>query len=90
MENIPGEQTIFDYIEDPNPVVKKKKKRPVNGITTIDHLNVREDPDADSDVLAILDKDTIVTIIDESDPEYYKVFANRVSGFCVKKYIKKI
>jgi uncharacterized protein YgiM (DUF1202 family) len=87
MENIPGEQSIFDFVEDPNPTVKKKK-RPIYGVVKSKKLNLRSEPDSDADVLMILNENDPVTIIeDDPNSKYYKVFARRITGFCIKEFI---
>ena len=87
MENIPGEQSIFDFVEDPNTVVKKKKKATF-GTVIVNKLNVRTEPDPDSDICMVLTKNTVVTITSDNDPKYYGVFLNRISGYCLKEFIK--
>ena len=88
MENIPSEQSMFDYVEDPNPVVKKSK--PVYGEVNCSELNLRAEPSKDADIIAILRQKDIVTIIEnDRSSVFYKVFINGKSGYCVKEYITK-
>ena len=51
-------------------------------------LNVREQPDLDSNVLRIIDEniEVVVTTAFEND-EWYCVTIDDVSGYCMKKFI---
>lgn len=88
MENIPNEQSMFDYVEDPNPVVIKKKKTQY-GVVKCDKLNLRAEADLDSDIIAILKKDNTVTIVEnDRSSTFYRVSFNGQTGYCVKEFIK--
>lgn len=51
-------------------------------------LNVRKSPSIKSDVLLVLNRDDEVIVRpDDSDDEWYAVYANEQEGFCMKKYI---
>lgn len=58
-------------------------------ISNCEKLYMREKNDSKSDFITILDKDSIVTILDDSDEFFYKVsIKNNIIGYCMKKYIK--
>lgn len=52
------------------------------------NLNIRKNPDANSQILFAVPKDAKVKIdLDSSTAEWYKVFVNDQEGFCMKKFI---
>lgn len=53
-------------------------------IVNCERLNVRKEPNINSEVLAILDKGTAVTIYGEEN-EFYKI--SHAGEYCMKKYI---
>lgn len=51
-------------------------------------LNVRVSPSTTALVVCILDSGSKVSITDDSDPEFYKVYTETGAyGFCMKKFI---
>lgn len=77
-------------VEDSTPEVEAT---PVFGfVADCSKLNVRNKPNAKSNVVCIIDKDTKVEIIEEeSAKDFYKVKSTgtkqEFNGFCMKKYI---
>lgn len=64
-----------------------KKNRSIIGVTTVD-LKLREEPDAESDILYVIPKGKPVIIIEDgSTEEFYKVNIEGLVGYCVKKFI---
>lgn len=58
-------------------------------VTECVRLNIRETPDRDGKVVAIIDLLTDVVVdLENSTDEFYKIStATGVAGFCMKKYI---
>ena len=51
-------------------------------------LNVRVSPSTTALVVCVLDGGSKVSIIDDSDPDFYKVYTETgVYGFCMKQFI---
>ena len=64
-----------------------KKNRSIIGVTTVD-LRLREEPDAESDILYVIPKGKPVVIVEDgSTEEFYKVNTEGLVGYCVKKFI---
>ena len=91
MENVSEEkvitETISEPVVEPAPVVSKKNK-PEYGKVIGGKLNLRAEPDKDSDILTILDNDFVVTIVGKNYGSYYKVVVSGITGYCAKEYIK--
>ena len=74
------------------PVETPTEKVKVTGVVSnCDKLNVRKASTRTAEVVHVVDKNTEVTIDDDSNPEFYKVRfkAGRktIVGYCMKKYI---
>lgn len=70
------------------PVKTSKKKKTILGVVNCGQLFLREEADIESDALYVLTKGDAVVIDEEgSTPDFYKVVANGVVGFCVKEFI---
>lgn len=84
------EEPIVDVVEDVE-VVEETVPESVPQIGVVcncQKLNVRKKPDTDAKVACIINADEEVEIIDDSNKDFYEVKANKVKGFCMKKYIK--
>ena len=58
-------------------------------VTGCNLLNVRSQPEADSDVITVIPIDSIVTISDiNASQDFYKVLVGDLEGYCMKKFIK--
>ena len=66
------------------------ESEPIIGVVTdCLKLNVREQPDAKSDILSVITASTELVIIDkESTNDFYKICTSAgLEGYCMKKYI---
>ena len=61
----------------------------VGVVTGCNLLNVRSQPEANSDVITVIPIDSIVTISDiNASQDFYKVLIDDLEGYCMKKFIK--
>lgn len=66
--------------EDVNKEITSERK----GIVNVDDLRLRREPVVDdNNIIKMLQKGTIVTILDDTDEEFYKVD----DGYVMKKFI---
>lgn len=77
---------IMQEVETPVEPVAPKKNRAKIGVVNCDLLNLREEADADSDILCVMSMNDPVTILGE-DKNFYNVMYNGVVGYCMKKFI---
>lgn len=71
-------------------VEDKVEKKPLRGVTTKTFLlNVRKEPDINSEIIYRLDYSSLVMIDEEnSTDEWYKIrTSNNIEGYCMKEYI---
>lgn len=85
-----NESSIFDLVgkeeaEKMLGVEKPKKNRAKIGVTN-SALNLREEPNSDSDILYVIPKGKAIVINGEDD-KYYKVTVEGLSGYCMKVYV---
>ena len=78
-----------DVSVDEEPIIEKK---PVIGkVANCKKLNVRTEPNANADVIVVINEGTEVEVDDTFvNTDFYKVSidANFVSGYCMKKFIE--
>lgn len=74
---------------DDSATTKAVKAFTTGMVTECLKLNVRKEPSADGEVLAIIDALSEVKVdVDESTDDFYKVCtAAGIEGFCMRKYI---
>ena len=60
-------------------------------VTDCERLNVRSNPDINSDVLKIINNGDKLNIIDlNENSEFYKIIIDNVEGYCMKKFITTV
>ncbi len=84
---VKGEETIKEV--KPKRTSKKAVKPNNTGVVVnCNRLFLRKKPFLNAEVAYVIDSGTLVVIDTEYDlPEFYKIKANGVEGFCVKEYI---
>ena len=82
-------------VEQVAPVVEEKKEEKssvsIGIVVDCAKLNIRKAPKKESEIVAIVDAGAELKVIDEDKHagDWYKVITdNKVSGFCMKKYVK--
>lgn len=82
--------TVISDAEEPitEEIKPKKSKKMTIGKVIGGSLNLRAEPDSDSDVIYVLQNDDAVIVdIDGSTDGFYKVTANGLVGYCVRNFI---
>lgn len=60
-------------------------------VTDCERLNVRSNPDINSDVLKIINNGDKLDIIDlNENSEFYKIIIDNIEGYCMKKFITTV
>lgn len=94
IENITNE--IIDDVTDSNnepvdepvdePIVKETAIK--EGKVSCAKLNVRSDASKDADIVFVIVKDNVVSILDDSDEVFYKISYDDNEGYCMKEFIE--
>lgn len=82
--------TVTSDVEEPivEEIKPKKSKKMLIGKVIGGTLNLRSEPDPDSEIIYVLQSDDAVIIDTEgSTDNYYKVTANGMIGYCVRNFI---
>lgn len=82
--------TIAPDVEEPiaEDIKPKKSKKMTIGKVIGGSLNLRAEPDSDSDVIYVLqNNDAVIVDVDGSTDSFYKVTANGLVGYCVRNFI---
>lgn len=91
------EETKIENVEQSAPVVEETKKEEssvsLGVVVGCTKLNIRKEPKIDSHVVLVVDAGAELKVIDveKATGDWYKVItANKVHGFCMKKYVKLV
>ena len=58
-------------------------------VTGCNLLNVRSQPEANSNIITVIPIDSVITISDvNASQDFYKVLIGDLEGYCMKKFIK--
>ena len=94
LKKVNVEETTVETTEVVAPeVVEEKKEERVakkGVVANCSLLNIRKKPDIKSDVLAIVDSGSKLTIdLDKSNDKWLKVTTkDKIQGYCMKDYVK--
>ena len=82
-----AEAVVEEEVEETvEPVAKPV---PTTGVVDCAKLNIRKTPAKYAEVLCVVDKDTVLSIDnDKSTNDWYAVSTGKVSGFCMKQFVK--
>ena len=82
--------TVTSDVEEPivEEIKPKKSKKMLIGKVIGGTLNLRAEPDSDSDIIYVLKNgDAVIIDIEGSTDKYYKVTANDLIGYCVRSFV---
>ena len=86
-----GQEIAVDENPISNEIVRKPaRKKSLKGVVIKGFLNVRKDPSITSEIVKVLADASKVIILSEDNDEFYKVNAEGVIGYCMKKFVKKV
>jgi uncharacterized protein YgiM (DUF1202 family) len=82
--------TVASDVEEPivEEIKPKKSKKMLIGKVIGGTLNLRAEPDSDSDIIYVLKNgDAVIIDTEGSTDKYYKVTVNGLIGYCVRSFI---
>ena len=90
LEETKIEEVKEEVVEEVKQVVKEEVKEKKYGqVYNCELLNVRTEPNTDSEIFSILNRDDKVEILDDI-LGFYKILKDGSEVYCMKKYIKII
>lgn len=72
--------------ESTNEIVEEPTAK--EGKVSCGKLNVRSAAIKDADIVFVMDKDSVVNILDDSDDTFYRISYNGNEGYCMKEFIE--
>ena len=84
VEETKKEEVVEETVEE---VPEDKEIIRYGSLMNCELLNGRKEPDSNSDILLIINKDDVIKILEELD-EFYKVLVNNKEVYCMKKFIE--
>lgn len=72
--------------EESNEIIEEVVAK--EGKVSCDRLNVRSAANVDAGIVFVITKDSVVSILDDSDEFFYKISYNNKEGYCMKEFIE--
>lgn len=86
LEELNNEENVNnEIVENIEGAIEEKI---IRGIVTCDKLNVRKEANKSADIITVIPKDLVLTILDtDTSEDFYKVLIGDVEGYCMKQFI---
>lgn len=78
----------IETIEEPVETEEEVPEQEVKAIVTAARLNVRKEPNSDAEIIMIVNKNDVFTVLDEVNNYYFIKINDNISGYCVKDFMK--
>lgn len=83
-------EEVPEVVEEETVTTQEAVSGDMLGKVNYTRLNVREKPDSKSKVIKIINKDDLVTVLDDVDIWYHVSLEDGTIGYCMQEYIDLI
>ena len=82
------EEAIEETVEEPVETVEEVSEQEVKATVIVGKLNVRREPNSNAEIVMVVNKNDVFTVLDEVDNYYLIKINDNISGYCVKDFMK--
>lgn len=81
-------EEVEEIIEEPVETIEELPEQEVKATVTAGKLNVRKEPNSNAEIVMVVNKNDVFTVLDEVDNYYFIKINDNISGYCVKDFMK--
>lgn len=81
-------EEMEEIIEEPVETVEEVPEQEVKATVTAGKLNVRKEPNSNAEIIMVVNKNDVFTVLDEVNNYYFIKINDNISGYCVKDFMK--
>ena len=78
----------IEIVEEPVEIVEEVPEQEVKATVIAGKLNVRREPNSNAEIVMVVNKNDVFTVLDEVDNYYLIKINDNISGYCVKDFMK--
>ena len=77
-----------EIVEEPVETIEEVPEQEVKATVIAGKLNVRKEPNSNAEIVMVVNKNDVFTVLDEVDNYYFIKINDNISGYCVKDFMK--
>lgn len=81
-------EEVEEIVEEPIETIEEVPEQDVKATVTAGKLNVRKEPNSNAEIIMVVNKNDVFTVLDEVDNYYFIKINDNISGYCVKDFMK--
>ena len=81
-------EEVDETVEEPVEAIEEVPEQDVKATVTAGKLNVRKEPNSNAEIIMVVSKNDVFTVLDEVDNYYFIKINDNISGYCVKDFMK--
>ena len=81
-------EEVDETVEEPVEAIEEVPEQDVKATVTAGKLNVSKEPNSNAEIIMVVSKNDVFTVLDEVDNYYFIKINDNISGYCVKDFMK--
>ena len=81
-------EEVEETVEEPVETVEEVSEQEVKATVIVGKLNVRREPNSNAEIVMVVNKNDVFTVLNEVDNYYFIKINDNISGYCVKDFMK--
>ena len=81
-------EEVEETVEEPIETIEEVPEQEVKATVIAGKLNVRKEPNSNAEIVMVVNKNDVFTVLDEVDNYYFIKINDNISGYCVKDFMK--
>lgn len=81
-------EEVEEIVEEPVETIEEVPEQEVKATVIAGKLNVRKEPNSNAEIVMVVNKNDVFTVLDEVNNYYFIKINDNISGYCVKDFMK--
>ena len=81
-------EEVEEIVEEPVETIEEVPEQEVKATVIAGKLNVRKEPNSNAEIIMVVNKNDVFTVLDEVYNYYFIKINDNISGYCVKDFMK--
>lgn len=81
-------EEVEEIVEEPVETIEEVPEQEAKATVIAGKLNVRKEPNSNAEIVMVVNKNDVFTVLDEVDNYYFIKINDNISGYCVKDFMK--